>query len=138
MKIARSESLEREVSLPSQRLDAFDQVLGVAFGGEDLEELGKVDLQPLDLFPELGELALGLASLLDLLLQPRKLRALGADLVIQAPKPRVVHGRGQGDAEDEADGQRDAPFAFFDPEFECDARPKPSFPSSREPAAWAR
>ncbi len=125
----RREPLQVEVPLPRQGLDALDQLLRIALGRKDLEELGEIDLQPLDLLPELGELALRGAALLDLLLEALELRALRLDLLVQASQPEVVNGPGQEDPEDEAEGERDAPLAILEPQFEGHGAPTPPFPS---------
>jgi hypothetical protein len=111
---ARRELLQREVALPRQRLDPLDQLLGVALGRKNLQELGELELEPLDLLTELGQLALGRASLGDLLVEAFELGLLVLDLFLERLEVEPVHGAGEQRADEHAHGQGVVPGLLFD------------------------
>ena len=112
--LAGRELEQREVALAGERLDPFDELFRVALGGQDLEELGELELEPLDLFPELGELALGRSTLGDLLLEALQLDLLRRDLFLLGLEDEPVHGAREQGRDEDPDPQGVVPGALFD------------------------
>jgi hypothetical protein len=112
--LARREFQQSEVALAGQRLDPLDQLLGIALGRKDLEELGKLELEPLDLFAELRQLALGRAALGDFLVEAVELGLLVLDLFLERLEVEPVHGSGEQRADEHADAQGVVPGLLFD------------------------
>ena len=101
------EALEEEVSLPRQGLDLLDELFRVSLRREDLEEPVQVELDPADLFAQLGEAPLGDPAALDLLLQLAVFGLEAGELALHLGEARVLpvrHGPetpGEGDADQE-------------------------------------
>ncbi len=103
------EPLQTEVALIDERFDLLDDLLSVARRRKDAAQLLQLQLQPAHFFPELRQLALSRATLLDLLVELRDLRFSRGDLLLDRLHDKVLHGIDDPRGEEYADGQADVP-----------------------------
>ena len=100
---------EREVAGVDEGLDLLDDLFGVARRRQDAAQLLELDLEPVDLGPELRELALRGASLFDLFFEVGDLRLVGMDLLVDRRHQLIVNQRENDDRHHESDAGSPVP-----------------------------
>ena len=88
----RIEGQEAEVALLGQGPEPPQEILGVAPGGQDAQQLVELELQPADLLAELRQALLGRSPLVDLAVEVHHPGLLAAELVLHLGEQKLVGG----------------------------------------------